>query len=119
MVRGFLVLVAFNLLGEALVSLTHVPFPGALAGMVLMFVFLAVRGGTWVDVDAVAEPMLMRLGILFVPSAVGLGVHVATLAQEGAVILVATILSAAASLVAVAFLYTILSRRGADGGLHG
>jgi holin-like protein len=116
MVRGFLVLVLFNLLGEALVSLMDVPFPGALAGMVLMFAALAVRGRSWPDVEAVTGPMLTRLGILFVPSAVGLGLHIGTLMEEGAVVLAATILSAAASLVAVALLYSVLARRG---GLHG
>ena len=72
MVGTIALLLGFQLAGEVLVRLLALPVPGPVAGMVLLFALLAVRGGVPAGVASVANGLLAHLALLFVPAGVGI-----------------------------------------------
>jgi holin-like protein len=80
LIGGVGTLLGFELAGEMLVRLLHIPIPGPIAGLLLLFAFLRARinfdlgAVDAIETTAVAQvtdPMLRNLAILFVPSGVG------------------------------------------------
>ncbi|MFD1745309.1 CidA/LrgA family protein [Rhizobium helianthi] len=75
MIRGFAVLLLFQLLGESLVFLTKLPVPGPVIGLVLLFLALRAFHLTGrpkpVQVEGASAALLSNLGLLFVPAGVG------------------------------------------------
>ncbi|MCR6628607.1 MAG: CidA/LrgA family protein [Magnetospirillum sp.] len=110
MIAGLIQLVCFNLAGEAVVTLLGVNFPGALAGMLLMLAVMCVCGRIAPDVEQVSGAILRRIGLVFVPSAVGVSLHMDTLLREGAIVVVAIVGGTSCALIASAWLYYLAQR---------
>ena len=68
---GLGLLCGFAALGQALVSLARLPFPGSVAGLLLLLLALSLRLVRPEWVDLAADGLLGLLGLLFVPAAVG------------------------------------------------
>jgi putative effector of murein hydrolase LrgA (UPF0299 family) len=84
MVNAFLLLIGAELVGMALQSLLHLPLPGAVTGLFLLAILLALRpalrtGG----LNDVAGGLLRHMGLLFVPAGVGVVDHLDLIATEG------------------------------------
>jgi holin-like protein len=93
MIRGFAVLLGFQLLGELLVTLAHWPVPGGVAGMALLLIALVLGLIRQEWVTEAAEVMLTHMALLFVPVGVGVMLYFDLLAREWLPILAATVLS--------------------------
>lgn len=66
LLAGFVVLVGLQLAGEALVQALGIPFPGAVAGMLMLLVLLALFGERLLARIARAADLLLRnLTLLF------------------------------------------------------
>ena len=99
---SILLLLAFQLAGEFLHRIMHVPLSGPLLGMALLLLALVLRGGPSPNLQATTRPLLASLALLFVPAGVGVVGHLDLLAQHWLPILAATLGGAAASLLATA-----------------
>jgi holin-like protein len=101
--RGFVLLLLCQSVGEALVRLLGVPLPGPVLGMLLLLALLA-----WPPVQALAaaaaDALLPHLSLLFVPIGVGVVVHLGVLAEQGVRIAVVIVVSTLAGLLATAAL---------------
>jgi holin-like protein len=90
MLRGFAVLLVFQLLGELMVRAAGWPVPGNVAGMALLLI--ALMGGMvqqeWVS--EAAELLLTHMALLFVPAGVGVLLYFDLIGREWLPILVAT-----------------------------
>lgn len=106
MIGTIALLLVFQLVGEVLVRLTAIPVPGPVAGMLLLFIVLAVRGSVPSEVSSTANGLLSHLALLFVPAGVGIIAHVDRLQGIWPVILVVLI---ASTLLAVAVTALALS----------
>lgn len=62
---GFLALVGLQLAGEALVRALAIPFPGAVAGMLMLLALLAIFGDRLLNRIARAADLLLRNLTLF------------------------------------------------------
>ena len=93
MIRGFAVLLGFQLLGESLVRLAHWPVPGNVAGMALLLVSLMLGLVRQEWVTEAAELLLANMALLFVPVGVGVILYFEVLAREWLPIVVGTVLS--------------------------
>lgn len=63
---GFGLLVGLQLIGEVLVRALQIPFPGSVAGMLLLLILLAIFGERLLDRIARAADLLLRnLTLLF------------------------------------------------------
>lgn len=75
-----------QLLGEVLARLLHLPVPGPVIGMVLLFAFLLLRHRDGEpppeQLERVSDALLGHLGLLFVPAGVGVVVLLHTLAEN-------------------------------------
>jgi holin-like protein len=71
MIRGLIILLAFQGTGEVVSRLFSLPIPGPVIGLVLLLIFLVVRGRTDEPISVVSSALTRHLGLLFVPAAVG------------------------------------------------
>lgn len=91
MLDGLLVLLLFQVLGEALVYFTGLPLPGPVAGMVLLLIALLLRG-PWLERTApVADFLLRHLTLLFFPLAIGLVMQWPRYSDHGSALLAAVV----------------------------
>jgi holin-like protein len=93
MIRGFAVLLSFQLLGELIVRMFSWPIPGNVLGMALLLVAL-ILGMVRIEwVTEAAELLLVNMALLFVPVGVGVMLYFDVLAREWLPILAAMVLS--------------------------
>ena len=106
MIGTIALLLLFQLAGEVLVRLLGLPVPGPVAGMLLLFIGLVIRGSVPDEVATFANGFLAHLSLLFVPAGVGIIVHVERLQGIWPIVLVALV---ASTLLAVAVTALALS----------
>ncbi len=95
-------------------ALTHVPVPGPVCGMALLFGALVWNGRLPDDLGKTADALLSNLSLLFVPAGAGVMLHFKLLAGDwlplGAALLASTLLTIAVT----ALLMARLSRKPAQ-----
>lgn len=69
--RGFLWLLGFLILGDILVTLLHLPISHGVAGMLLITVWLMVRGRLNDDIAIASQSLIRLLAMLIMPGVVG------------------------------------------------
>ena len=82
LLRGLTWLVLFQLLGTALNVLFLPMLPGPIIGMLLLFVFLLVRGEVGEPMTEAAAGLLRYLPLLLVPPAVGMMAYAEQIAAD-------------------------------------
>jgi len=92
------VLMMFQFIGEVVVTLSGIPFPGPLCGMALLLGYLYLRGGPSEDLSQVGTMLLDNLGLLFVPAGTAVIAYAALLAHDGLAIATALIVSTIAAI---------------------
>ncbi len=93
MVRGFALLLLFQLFGEALSRGFDLPIPGNVMGMGLLLLALMLNIVKLQWLEEAAELLLSHLALFFVPAGVGVMVYGDLIAAEWLPISVATVLS--------------------------
>ena len=105
--RGLALLLLCQSAGEALSRAAHLPLPGPVIGLVLLFALLqwpAVRA----PAAAACEPLLQHLSLLFVPVGVGVITHLGLVAQYGGRMAAAIVLSTWAGMAVTALVLQAL-----------
>lgn len=110
-VLNLTILLACQLAGEVIARLLHLPVPGPVIGMVILFCALLLRGDVPEDVGAVAGGLLQNLSLLFVPAGVGVMLHAQLLAENWVALSVALLLSAALTIAVTGLVMTWALRR--------
>ncbi len=84
MIGAITVLLLCQLAGELIARALHMPIPGPVLGMVLLFGALLLRHGREAPapLTAVADTLLGNLGLLFVPAGVGVVIYGPLLARN-------------------------------------
>lgn len=103
MINGFIKLLVFLLLGEAVSHLLPIAIPGAVIGMVLLFLWLTIRDTEDSQLVGFSTALLRHLSLLFIPASVGIMVHLDYLITEWVAILAAVLVSTLMSIVVTAF----------------
>ncbi len=91
----FTVLLTCQLAGEVVTRLLHLPLPGPVLGMVILFCGFVVRGYVPHDLGLVTGELLQNLSLLFVPAGVGVMLHARLMAENWLALTLALVLSAA------------------------
>ena len=86
-------LMLFQFVGETLVTVLGIPFPGPLCGMLLLLAYLFLRGGPSEDLSGVGSRLIDNLGLLFVPAGTAIVSYGALFATDGFAILAALVVS--------------------------
>jgi len=110
MLAALTVLLVYQLVGEVLVQLLHLPVPGPVIGMLLLFVTLLLRGEAPEALRNTANGLLSHLSLLFVPAGVGVMLHFHRLATEWLPIVVALVASTVITIGVTALVMRALQR---------
>jgi holin-like protein len=87
------ILMMFQFVGEALVASVGISFPGPLCGMLLLLLYLYLRGGASEDLSNVGSKLIDNLGLLFVPAGTAIVGYGPLFATDGIAILAAIVAS--------------------------
>lgn len=110
MLSALTILFLYQLVGEALVYLLHLPVPGPVIGMALLFFTLLWRGLA-APLKETSHSMLQHLSLLFVPAGVGVMVHFNRIASEWLPITAALLVSTVLTLLVTAWVICIWQRK--------
>ena len=109
MIQGLVQLFIFQSLGE-LLSRFALPFiPGPVLGLVLLLIFLLVRGHVPAHIDTVGSTILQHLGLLFIPASVGVVLYLPLLQANAWAISAALVVSVVATVAVTAVVLKTLS----------
>ncbi len=111
LLRGLTILVFFQLLGTALSVLLLPALPGPIIGLLLLFGFLAWRGGVPAPVLEAATTLLRYLPLLLVPPAIGIMAYAGEIFEYFWAIVGAMLLSLMISVVFTGWIMQWLIRR--------
>jgi holin-like protein len=112
---GITILVIYQLIGEMTALLLHLPVPGPVIGMALLFLTLVIRGGSAAPLDVAATSLLSHLSLLFVPAGVGVMVHFHRIGREWLPLSVALVLSTLATLAITALVMRVMKGGAVEG----
>ena len=113
MIESLALILLCQLIGEVLVRLTHLPVPGPVIGLGLLFAGLVLRGGPSEKLTATANGLLSHLSLLFVPAGVGIMLHLDLIAAQWLPILAALLVSTAITIAITGWLMQRLADKGA------
>lgn len=105
-----------QLLGELAVSALNAPLPGPVAGMVLLFVYLLVKGEIPEPLAQLSDSLLNNLSLLFVPAGVGVMLHFDLLGTELIPLSIALVLSTLVAIAVTALLMVWFNRGQSESG---
>ncbi|RRD75458.1 CidA/LrgA family protein [Alloprevotella sp. OH1205_COT-284] len=112
MVKQCMIIFSCLALGEALVWLTGISFPGSIVGMLLLTAFLQMG---WIKIEwvkGISDFLVSNLGFFFVPPGVALMLYFDVIAAEFWPITIATIISTILVLLATGWTHQIARRHG-------
>ena len=104
MLRSLSILLAFQLAGEMLAALLHLPLPGPVLGMLLLFLALVLRGRVSPGLAEDAQYLLRYLPLILIPPSVGIMDYWGLLADNALAVGLTIVLTTALSLAASALL---------------
>lgn len=110
MIETFITLLVFQTVGEAISHGLGLPIPGPVIGMLLLFVYLALRRGAVEQLAPAANGLLRHLSILFIPAGVGVMLHGERIAGEWLPITVALVVSTVLAIIVTALVIKHLQK---------
>ena len=111
MLEYLTLILACQLIGEFAVSTANIPFPGPVAGMILLFLFLLIRGEIPEQLGNVSGALLNNLSLMFVPAGVGVMVHFELLGTDALPLSVALVVSTILTIVITALVMLLLNKK--------
>jgi holin-like protein len=105
MLQALLVLLVFQWLGQVLVTALGIPFPGALAGTLLLLIALLYKRTlpSWLEQSGLF--LLQNMMLLFIPTIAGVMLHFDRLSREWLPFVLSCVVGAALTLVATALTF--------------
>ncbi|MEM7795467.1 MAG: CidA/LrgA family protein [Cyanobacteria bacterium P01_C01_bin.118] len=111
MLEYLTLILVYQLIGELAVRATDIPFPGPVAGMVLLFMFLLIKGSIPAELNTVSSALLNNLSVMFVPAGVGIMVHFELLSSDIWPLSIALVISTILTITVTALVMTLLSKK--------
>lgn len=111
LLNGFLLLLVFQCLGEALKLLLQLSVPGPVLGMGLLFALLCWQGTIDDSLIRASQTLIPMLALMFMPAATGLFFLGAGFADQWPAILGAVVIGTALSLLCNALLMRALTSK--------
>jgi len=100
-VKAFCVFVCLQMLGELISAAFRLPVPGALIGMLILFMWLTLRAELPEALASGADTLHQHLGLFFVPAGVSLAENIELIRAKGVVLLLIILVSTWLSIAAV------------------
>ena len=110
MLAGILQLMLFNLLGYGITVGLNLPIPAPVVGLVLLLIYLLVRGSLEAPLAEASAKLLPLLPLFLIPASAGVVEYGALVRNEWLPILLALVISLVVSFVATPFLFRFFLR---------
>ncbi|MCL2589638.1 MAG: CidA/LrgA family protein [Betaproteobacteria bacterium] len=110
MVESLFFLLLLQLLGEAIVRFLALPIPGAVLGMLLLWLWLVASLPTPKKLEPLVRGILDYLTLLFIPAAVGIIEQKQRIVSDGWWLLLVLVFSTLAGIVAAAWVMRRLEK---------
>lgn len=111
MLQALLVLFIFQWLGELLVNTLAIPFPGALAGTLLLLIALLLTKALPAWLEQTGLFLLQNMMLLFIPTIAGVMLHFERLSHEWIPFMLSCVVGAGLTLVATALTFKWMMAR--------
>ncbi|MEM9087993.1 MAG: CidA/LrgA family protein [Cyanobacteria bacterium P01_F01_bin.53] len=108
--NGITLLLIYELVGEVISGVFHIPIPGPVLGMLFLFLTLLARGQSADSLDSAANVLLGHLSLLFVPAGVGIMVHFERLSREWLPISLTLVVTTAMTMAVTATIMQLSTR---------
>ncbi len=99
MLKGLLILIGFQLAGEFISAQFQLPFPGAVIGMGLLFVYLVIKGRTPIPLSTTSTALFPYIPLFLMPACVGAMGYWPLLQEEWLALIVALTVSTITTIV--------------------
>lgn len=99
MIVGLTLLLVFQIIGNVLELMFHLPIPGAVVGMFLLLLCLISIDSLAEYVRPIALVLISYLAVLFVPAGVGIVLHVERIKTEWLAITASLVISTALAII--------------------
>jgi|TARA_B110000503_G_scaffold35642_1_gene58243 holin-like protein len=100
MLRGFITLLVFQGIGESIVYFGHLPIPGPVIGMVLLFLALQAKNqGAPASLEDIAHLMIRYLYLFLIPACVGCFFLIKNNLEEWIIIIISVVVSTLVSMI--------------------
>jgi len=93
LLKGLLILIGFQLVGEFISAQFHLPFPGSVIGMGLLFLFLLIKGNTPKPLLTTSTALFPYIPLFLMPACVGAMGYWSLLQEEWLALIVALTVS--------------------------
>ncbi|WP_345816348.1 CidA/LrgA family protein [Paraburkholderia sp. PREW-6R] len=111
MLGALAALLVFQCLGEGVSYFFHLPVPGPVIGMLLLFGFLMMRPQTADAIEPTALELLRHLSLLFIPAGVGIMVSASRIRGDAVAVIVSVAVSTTLAIAVAALVTRALLRR--------
>lgn len=112
MLKGLIILIALQLVGDVISAQLGLPIPGAIIGMLLLLSYLIFKGRIGTSLEKSTNHVLPYLPLFLIPASVGVIQYGTLLKQEGIAILTALVLSVIISFICTPLIFNALRQRG-------
>lgn len=110
MIWHLVVLLGFQLAGEAIVRALDLVIPGPVLGLAMLLAVLIAAPRLAAAIRPTAQGLLAHLSLLFVPAGVGVVGHLGRVESDGPALLAALVLSTAAAIAVGALVFSWVAR---------
>ncbi len=110
--RQFLIILIFCTIGEVLSKVVHIPLPGSIIGMILLFIGLLTGIIKLEMIQEVSQFLLDHLAFFFIPAGVGLLAYVGILKQNLIPILIICFVTTFLVMIVTGWTIQAIKRRG-------
>ncbi len=111
LLRQFLIILIICVIGEVLNKVIHIPLPGSIIGMILLFVCLSTGLIKIEMIDEISKFLLDHLAFFFIPSGVGLLAYVGILKKNLVSITVICVVTTILVMIVTGLTVQLIKRR--------
>jgi len=111
LLRQFLIILIICFIGEVLSKVVHVPLPGSIIGMILLFICLFTGLIKLEMIEEISKFLIDHLAFFFIPSGVGLLAYVGILKENLLPILVICFLTTFLVMITTGWTVQIIKER--------
>ena len=104
------IIIGFYCLGELTHNLFHLPIPGAVIGMVYLYLYLIMHKGASNSLQRAGRLLISNLPLLLIPSSAGVVLCIGLLEEKGLVIALILSTSIVFSLILTAWMMSRLQK---------
>jgi holin-like protein len=111
MAVGGAIIIGFYCLGELTHQYLHLPIPGSVIGMILLFLYLIFQADISDSLQRNSQLLIKILPLLLIPSSAGVITCISLLEKEGIAIAATLSISIVFSIILSAWILSLLSQR--------